>query len=216
MATGPVGAAVQASGNVDVRTQGSRQRLKVELEAQVPDGIMFRVFANGVELDIMRSTRGHAELEIELEDGKMLPGGMTPTSISSVKITDVNKMTVLEAQFGSKDAPAGTPAAAQDRSRVEMAATAAGATLSAHGDAEVRTQGSQRFRVQVEANAPDGTELKVFANGIEVGTVKVRFGQAELQIEDGAPLPAGIESMAAIKTVKVTTVKGDSLLEAKF
>ena len=85
--------------------------------------------------------------------------------------------------------------------RISAAATSVGAV----GQVELRSQGAQQeFSVRVDAAVADGTVWLVFANGIQVGTLKFRLNGAELRIQTETPLPAGLGSLAAISSVSIT------------
>lgn len=216
LAASAAGMAAGASGNVAVRAQGHRQRLKVEIEADVPDGTMFNVLANGIPVGVLSTSFGQAELELDTEVGQPLPAGLLPGTITSAVVTDSGGTPVLQAQFGAVAPMAGQPPAppVPDREDLTMIVTSQGMAVGASGHVSRRIQGQrQRLHVEVEANVSDGAVFRVFADGIPVGSLTFRLHEAEFQLEsENAMLPTGLDSIAAIKTVQVVDAGGAVLL----
>ena len=218
LAATPAGTAIGASGNVDVRAQDQLQRLKVEIEANVPDGTMFNVLANGVMVGTLSIRFDEAELEIDTQDGSQMPGGLLPGVITSVMVTDSTGATVLQAQFGAVAPGAGQPPPppAVDHETVALIATVQGMTAGASGHVSRRVQGArQRLVVEVEAKVADGTAFSVLADGVMIGTLTFRLQEAEFEIEsENAVLPIGLSSIAGIQMIQVVDGSGVPLLAA--
>jgi hypothetical protein len=218
LATTQAGLAISAEGHVDIRLQGQRQRLKVEVEARVPDGTVFRVFANGVELRPITIHFGEGEFEFDSENGGQLPGGLSPGAITPVAVTSASGAftPVLVAQFGATPSNAAqTNTSATDvRTRTALTQTSAGKAIGAHGTAQVRVQG-QKQQLKVEVEADSAGPFLVFANGIKLGQLILRLGEGEFELQnENAMLPIGLDSIAAIKNIQVTDLRGVRLLEA--
>jgi hypothetical protein len=95
-----VGGVEGAEGNVDIRANGNEQRIKIEVEANLADGTIFQVMANGIPLGIITIHLQEGELELETQNGQTLPGGLLPGAITSIVVTDAKGSIVLQAQFG--------------------------------------------------------------------------------------------------------------------
>ncbi len=218
--TAAAGAAIDARGSVDIRVAGNRQRIRVEVEANVPDGTVFNVLANGLNIGVITTRFDEGEFELEIDDGKPAVGGLLPSAITMVSVNRMNGASILQAQFGALGTGGTAPGGAvkDGRKRVSLVATAAGAAVGAHGQAEIRVDGQrQRFKIEVEADVADGTVLRIAANGQAVGTLSIRFGEGEFELEsEGSSLPAGLDSIDAIATVTVKTETGVTLLTAGF
>ena len=94
------GAAIDSSGTAEVRAQGTRQRLKVSIDARVPDGTTFLVFANGMPAGSLTIELGAGELDINNANGKVLPAGVSPVcGIKSVQVLDGTGVAILEGSF---------------------------------------------------------------------------------------------------------------------
>ncbi len=96
------GAAIGASGNAEAREQtsqiyygGSRERFKVQVEANVADGTMFSAYADGHLAGSVTTALGVGELELDTEDFT-LPDELRPVcNLSIVEVTDENGILVL-------------------------------------------------------------------------------------------------------------------------
>ena len=94
----PGSPAIDASGHVVIRAQGSRQRFQVEVEAMVADGTTYMVFAGDNLAGTVTLQMGEGELELDTEDGD-LPEGLDPvTSIKTVTVKDANGVVILQGQ----------------------------------------------------------------------------------------------------------------------
>lgn len=220
LAATPAGTTIAAEGQVEIRVQGQRQRLTIEVEANVPDGTMFRALANGLDVGGVTIQFGEGELRLGDDTGGQLGTGLTPAAVTSIVVNDLSGTALLQAQFGAI-APAGaTPPAANPplrvRKRADLTPTPAGAAIGAGGRVELRAQEQrQRFKAEIEANVPDGTVFQVMANGTLMGRVAIRFGEAELELDtDASLLPPGLGSVASITTVQVTDSNGSVVLQA--
>ncbi len=104
--------------------------------------------------------------------------------------------------------------AADCRKKIDLSSTGAVADVS--GTAEVRAQGAQqRFKVSIDA--PDGM-YAVYANGLFAGPIKVVLGNGELDINNnnGKTLPAGVDPVCSITSVRVDNAGGTSVLTGAF
>lgn len=94
------GAAIDASGTAEVRARGERQRFKVSMDARVPDGTTFAVFANSSLAGTITIVLGDGELDLSNADGKTLPAGVNPVcGIHSIQVQDGNGTSVLDGSF---------------------------------------------------------------------------------------------------------------------
>lgn len=219
LAATPSGTAIDASGSVDIRAQGQQQRLKVQVQANVPDGTMFKVLANGMQVGTLTIRFNEAELELDTEEGAALPGGLMPGSITMIVVTDMNGAIVLQAQFGAVAPGTGQPGQpAPQRETVALVSAPAGMALAANGQVSRRVDGDrQRLEVEVEAHVLDGTVFKVLADGVPIGTLTFRLQEAEFELEsENAGMPPGLVSIGAIKTVSVTDSSGNTVLSASL
>jgi hypothetical protein len=99
------GIAPDASGGAKVRARRVKQSFSVEAEANVPDGATYMVFANGQPAGMITMVLGEGELELNNNNGKVLPAGVDPVcSITSVVVVDSTGATVLEGSFSSSRA----------------------------------------------------------------------------------------------------------------
>ena len=95
----PAGAAIDASGTVDVRGEGTRQRFKVSIDARVADGTTFEVFVNSQLAGTITIALGAGELDLNNQNGAVLPIGVDPVcSVSSVDVM-ANGAAILQATF---------------------------------------------------------------------------------------------------------------------
>ena len=111
------------------------------------------------------------------------------------------------------------PACADCRSKIDLSITAAGAAIDASGTAEVRGEGAQqRFKVSIDARVADGTTFEVFANGQIAGTITIALGVGELDLNNnnGAVLPAGVDPVCSVATVDVLDAAGTAILQGTF
>jgi len=91
------GMAIRAKGHVDIRQRGARQKITIEVEALVPDGTTFVVFANGEPIGSLLTMFGEDELELKNFDGQMLPAAVNPVSgVRRVEVFDAAGTLVLE------------------------------------------------------------------------------------------------------------------------
>src|SRR5579883_3252222 len=211
------GKAIGASGSADLRAQGSEQRLKIEMEANVPDGTMFTLAANNLPVGAITMRLG--EGEFEGENGQTLAGGLLPASITSIAITDSTSAVVLQAQFGAlaTDNP-GLPPALAIRKNIPLTPTTAGNTVKAEGNADLRSGGAEtQLKVEVEGNVPDGTVWTVLANGnVKLGTVTFRLMEAELHLDGAALSQAGLTDGSSIASIQVIDAGANEVLSGAF
>jgi hypothetical protein len=213
----PAGNNLAAEGKADIRVFGKQQRLKIEVEANVPDGTIFNVAVNGLQAGMITIRLGEGEFEFETEDGGTLPGGLLPSGIQSIVVSDSLGRPVLQAQFGSISSQGqSTAPPALVRSVHPLQPTPAAAPIVSEAFVDMRTQGAfQSLKVEVEAKISDGTVWTVFAdNGIAIGTLRFRLQQAELHLQTGDTLPAGINSLGAIRSLQVRDAAGNVMLSA--
>src|SRR5581483_11466726 len=100
LAATDAGNLIGAEGHADLRAQGTEQRLTIEMEANVPDGIMFNLTANGVPVGAITIELGEGEFEFDSGNGQ-LAGGLMPSAITSIALSDSSNTVVLQAQFGA-------------------------------------------------------------------------------------------------------------------
>ena len=93
------GAAIDASGHAEARQQESRERFKVEMEADVANGTVFYAFADGQFAGTLTISSRAAELELDSEKGT-LPDELRPVcNLSLVEIIDANGVLILFGNF---------------------------------------------------------------------------------------------------------------------
>jgi len=110
------------------------------------------------------------------------------------------------------------PAWADCQNKIGLSITPAGVAIDASGTAEVRSQGAQqRFKVSIDARVADGTTFEVFANGQVAGTITIALGAGELDLNNnnGAVLPAGVDPVCGVATVDVLSA-GTVILQGTF
>jgi hypothetical protein len=211
------GAALRAEGNVDVRAQGTDQRLKVEAEANAGDGTILNVIANGTLVGTITIRLHEGEFEFETRNGGMLPGGLVPVATTSIVVTDLNNIALLQAQFAALTAnlPPATPGGTVTQNQKSFTATPAGTAVRAEGFVDLRSQGNeQRLKVEVEARVADGTSWTLVANdGIVIGAFIFHFQESEIQLEsDNGMLPPGLVSLSAITSLQVKDAANNIVL----
>lgn len=219
LAATAAGSTIGAEGNADIRAQGNQQRLKVEVEANVPDGTMFNVMANNMPIGVITIHLGEGELEFESENAQALAGGLMPTAITSIAVTDSSNSTVLQAQFGpiSTSVPP-VPSPLLVRKEQQLPATSLGVTEGAEGNVDLRSQGADnRLKVEVGGKVADGTVWTVFANnGVKLGSVTFRLMEAELELETNDLLQASLSVPSSISSIQVNDAGGNLVLSATF
>jgi hypothetical protein len=95
----PAGLAIGAEGHADLREQGQRARLKLEVEASVADGTVFTVMANGIAVGKVTLNLGEGEFQLESQ-GAMLPTGISSIgAITSVQISAPDGAPILNTSF---------------------------------------------------------------------------------------------------------------------
>lgn len=219
LAATDAGNAIGATGHADLRAQGNEQRLRVEMEVNVPDGTMFTLMANGTPIGAITITLGDGEFEFESDNGGTLAGGLLPAAITSLALTDSSNNVILQAQFGALSANnPSLPPVLPIRQKLALTPTAVGTTVNAEGDADLRSAGSEtRLKVEVEANVPDGTVWAVFANGtIPLGTATFQLMEAEFQLDAAALAQAGVTDPSTIASIQVADSHGNQVLTGTF
>ena len=101
------GQEIGASGDARVRKDGARQDLKVEIDANVANGTVFRVFVTNAQFpgETNRVGRiviaaGGGQLELSNENGRVLPRGVAPVlQIQTVIVRDAAGRVVLRGSF---------------------------------------------------------------------------------------------------------------------
>ncbi len=94
------GAQIDASGTAEVRASGTQQRFKVSMDARVADGTTFAVYANGNLAGTITIVLGAGELDLNNNNGNVLPVGVDPVSgIKSVEVKDGNGTLILSGSF---------------------------------------------------------------------------------------------------------------------
>lgn len=96
----PTGASINAKGVAETRERGARQRFKIQVEAQVPDGVLFEVRVDGKPVGTITMRLGEGEFEVETNDGRTLPAGLNPVSgIKRVTVLNAGGVAVLDGSF---------------------------------------------------------------------------------------------------------------------
>jgi hypothetical protein len=120
----------------------------------------------------------------------------------------------------SQNGSSGSSAAAQlTRTRINLTATPAGLGILAKGHAEIRARGpQQRFKVEVEALAADGTTFEIRVDGKPIGTITTLLGEGQIEFEtnNGRTLPAGLNPVTSIRRVTALNAAGVVILEGSF
>jgi hypothetical protein len=219
LAATDAGNAIGASGKADLRAQGDEQRLKVEMEANVPDGTMFTLLANNSPIGTITIQLGEGDFEFASENGQTLVGGLAPAVITSIEVTDAANSIVLQAQFGplsTNNLP--LPPVLAVRKDMTLAPSAAGNAVKAEGEAGLRSGGAQtQLKVEVEANVPDGTVWTVFANGTaKLGTITLQLMEGELHLDGTSLAQAGITDASSIASIQVNDAGGTQVLAGSF
>lgn len=94
------GVQIGASGTAEARAQGTAQRFKVSIDAAVADGTTFSVFANGQLAGTITIALGAGELDLNNNNGKVLPAGVNPVcSIKTVEVRDGSGTAILTGSF---------------------------------------------------------------------------------------------------------------------
>lgn len=212
-------AAISAHGHVDIRVEGSKQRIEVEVEADLADGTVVNISLNGAPAGTATFHLGEAEFEFETGGTSTLPGGILPSDVTSASVADSGGTVLLSATFGAVGT--GTPVTPPPSStlvskKINLTATA-DAPNGSKAVSELRIRsGNSRYKVQVEANVADGTVYNVSANGIQIGSITMKLHRGELELEHNAVLPAGLSSLADITTVTVSNTGGTALFNGTF
>ena len=101
------GQSIGVSGDARVRKDGAREDFKVEIDANVADGAVFRVFVTNAQFPDERNRAGRiviaaggGQLELSNENGRVLPRGVSPVlQIQTVIVKDAAGQTVLRGRF---------------------------------------------------------------------------------------------------------------------
>ena len=213
------GSSLKAHGHVDIRVEGAKQRIEVELEADLSDGTVVNILINGAPAGTATIRLQEAEFEFETEGIATLPGGILPGDVTSVAVTDAGGNVLVQAQFGALGNGSPTPVSSSTTlvsKKIDLTPNAA-APFGAKAVAELRVRSvDERFKLQVEANVPHGTVWKALANGFPIGNLTFKLHHAELQLETGATLPVELPSLSAITTAAVTAADGTVLFNGTF
>jgi hypothetical protein len=95
------GVFMEAKGRAEVAAHGDQQVFKVSINAPVPDGVPFLVFANGRLTGTVVMAGGSGRLDISNEGKSSLPAMLKPvcSKIRSVRVTTPGGGLVLEGRF---------------------------------------------------------------------------------------------------------------------
>ncbi|HEY7034144.1 MAG TPA: hypothetical protein VH482_22590 [Thermomicrobiales bacterium] len=99
------GRAIDASGSARFRVEGSRQDLRVEVEARVAAGTRLSVYVTHGGTTVKAGTitvnsLHEGELELKNYDGKRLPAGVGPVNtIAKVTVKNANGTVILSGSF---------------------------------------------------------------------------------------------------------------------
>jgi hypothetical protein len=93
------GASADVSGVVDARASGERQRFRLSMDANVPDGTTFTVWANGELIGTITMQLGAGELDLNNNNGKVLPAAARQAcSVTTVTVLGSGGL-VLQGNF---------------------------------------------------------------------------------------------------------------------
>lgn len=94
------GAAIGTRGTTEVRAEGERQRLRVSMDARVPDGTIFGVFVNGSLAGTLAIELGAGEVDLSHGDGTCSRSGMnTVRGTQRIEVMDRAGNQVLRGMF---------------------------------------------------------------------------------------------------------------------
>jgi hypothetical protein len=99
------GRSIDVSGSARTRVEGSRQSLRVEVEARVKTGTKFAVYVTNGGSTVQAGTitinsLGEGQIELKNFDGKRLPAGVAPvSSITKVTVKNVSGTTIATGTF---------------------------------------------------------------------------------------------------------------------
>ena len=101
LAVSSAGRAINADGNARIRTDArNRESFRVEMDADVHNGTVFTVTADGVQAGTIKMKAHRGVLEVDNEHGRSLPTGLDPVcAIKQVVVTDSRGNTVLDGSF---------------------------------------------------------------------------------------------------------------------
>ena len=105
------------------------------------------------------------------------------------------------------------------RQKIALDVQPAGFTLDVSGTAEKRADGTQqRFKVSMDAGVPNGTTFSVYVGGNPAGTITISLGAGELDLNNnnGATLPTGVDPVCNIGRVEVRNGTGGVVLSGNF
>ncbi len=115
--------------------------------------------------------------------------------------------------------PAANSSAGPDNAaRHSLMTTSAGQSVRASGFWETRVRGDrERFKVEIDANMPDGATFLVLVNSLAAGSIvlKLHEGELELDTNDNKVLPEGVRPVGAIRSVQVLAPDGTVILEGR-
>ena len=92
----PAGAAIDATGRIEVRARGSEQHFEVGIDAALADGATFTVIANGRPAGTMALASGAGNLHLHNLAGNLPPGVDPVCHLQTVEIRDSDGNVVLE------------------------------------------------------------------------------------------------------------------------
>ena len=94
-----LGTSLKAEGKADLRSGGAETRLKIEVEASVPDGTIWTIMANG-NITLGTATFQLMEAELRLDTAALAQAGVTDaSSIASIQVNDASGNQVLAGTF---------------------------------------------------------------------------------------------------------------------
>lgn len=94
------GAAIGSKGTAEVRAEGEQQRLRVSMDARVPDGTIFGVFVNGSLAGTFAIELGAGEVDLSHGDETCMRSGMnTVQGIQRIEVMDRAGNQVLRGLF---------------------------------------------------------------------------------------------------------------------
>ncbi len=98
MAT-PEGAKIQAEGQAEAREERGWERLRVQIEANVPDGTNFKVFVDDQLAGVITTREGEGQLRFDTQDGS-LPAEFGPVcDLRTVDVVGEGDVLILHGEF---------------------------------------------------------------------------------------------------------------------
>ncbi len=95
-----LGITLDASGTIEARAAGTKERFKVSIDARVPDGTTYVVLVNGMIAGTITVSLGAGELQLETNDNKAMPSAVASVcTIGSVAVIEPQGTPLLTGAF---------------------------------------------------------------------------------------------------------------------